>query len=360
MRGNITRRGKSSWRLKFDVEAGPAQRQSRFVTVRGTKKDAERELAKLINAVHGGGFVEPSKLTVAEFVRSRVAQWEAAGDISARTAQRYRQLVENQIVPHIGTKPLQKLRPIDIEEFHTTLRNGGRVRGKGGLAPRTIGHAHRVLSKALSDAARNEVINRNVAAEQSVPKVPDDEIAIVHDVPALVEKLRTWRLGTVGMVALFTGMRLGEILALRWACVDFDQSVIHVREALERTDAHGIRFKQPKSRAGRRDISMPDNLVEMLRQYRKDHTGNAPQAWHWTLHGGRIAVCRHRGQSAVSQCRVGRVGRFPSRDYVPRVASYPCISVDRCRRGYRDDQPAARAQEAGNYIAHLRPHVQKG
>ena len=79
-----------------------------------------------------------------EMKRGRVDHWEAAGDIGARTAERYRELVENQIAPHIGAKLLQKLRTLDIEEWHTTLRNTGRADGKGGLAPRTIGHAHRV------------------------------------------------------------------------------------------------------------------------------------------------------------------------------------------------------------------------
>jgi hypothetical protein len=91
---------------------------------------------------------------VAEWVRPRVDQWEAAGRISARTAQRYRQLTENQIVPHIGAKPLQKVGRLDIEAWHTTLRNEG-------LAPRTIGHAHRVLGKALRDAEHDGKIAKN-------------------------------------------------------------------------------------------------------------------------------------------------------------------------------------------------------
>jgi integrase len=271
MKGHIRKRGKNSWRLKFDASRDAnGKRKIQYHTFRGSKRGAQVKLAELVAANAKGEYVEPSRVTVAEFVRARVSQWEAAGELSARTAQRYRELTENQIVPHIGGKLLQKLRPLDIEECHKTLRTSGRARGQGGVAPRTIGHAHRILSKALRDAARNELVNRNVAREQSAPTVPDDEMAIVHDVPALVEKLRTWRLGTVAMVALFTGMRLGEALALRWGRVDLDRNVIQVREALERTDAHGIRFKLPKSKAGRRDISLSDNLTDALRQYRKD------------------------------------------------------------------------------------------
>jgi integrase len=136
--------------------------------------------------------------------------------------------------------------------------------------PRRIGHAHRVLGKALRDAARNEVVVKNVAAAQSAPKVDDEEMVIVKDVPAFIELLRGHRLFVPAMISLFTGMRLGEVLALRWGRVDLDRKVIQVREALEETKAHGIRFKVPKTKAGRRDITLPDLLVETLREFRKE------------------------------------------------------------------------------------------
>jgi integrase len=93
-------------------------------------------------------------------------------------------------------------------------------------------------------------------------------MVIVQD-NGIVDKLRSWRFGTLAMVALFTGARLAEALALRWSRVDLDGKVIEVREALEQTRAHGIRSKRPKSKAGRRDITLPDILVEALREHRK-------------------------------------------------------------------------------------------
>ncbi|MBT1516443.1 site-specific integrase [Bradyrhizobium sp. SRL28] len=271
MKGHIQQRGKNSFRLKFDAsrDERTGERKTQFVTFRGTKRQAQIKLAELITAVNQSKYVEPSKVTIAEFVRVRVDHWEAAGDISARTAGRYRELVENQIVPHIGAKLLQKLRTLDIEEWHTTLRTSGKANGKGGLAPRTIGHAHRVLGKALRDAAKNEMVVKNVVASQSAPKVNDDEMVIVKDVPAFIELVRGHRLFVPAMISLFTGMRLGEVLALRWGRVDLDRKVIQVREALEETKAHGIRFKTPKSKAGRRDLTLPDFLVDTLREFRK-------------------------------------------------------------------------------------------
>jgi integrase len=71
------------------------------------------------------------------------------------------------------------------------------------------------------------------------------------------------------LLLLLTGMRRNEVLALRWGRVDLGRNIIKVQESLEFTKAHGIRFKPPKSKAGRRDITLPDFLVETLREYRK-------------------------------------------------------------------------------------------
>ncbi|HXB79656.1 MAG TPA: tyrosine-type recombinase/integrase [Bradyrhizobium sp.] len=286
MKGHIQQRGKNSWRLKFDAgrDEKTGRRKTQFHTFRGTKRQAQVKLAELIASVAQDKYVEPSKITVGDFVTDRVDQWEARGDITARTAARYRELIENQIVPHIGVKHLQKLRTLDIEEWHAALRNGGRADGKGGLAPRTIGHAHRVLDKAFREAVKNELVVKNVVVNQSAPKVAsDEEMVIVRDIPAFIEALRGHRLYVPAMIGLFTGMRIGEVLALNWSRLDLNRKVIEVRSALEQTKAHGIRIKAPKTKAGRRDITLPDVLVTALREFRTKQM----ELW-FKLGGGRI------------------------------------------------------------------------
>ena len=269
MKGNITKRGKNSFRLKFDagIDAN-GKRKIQYHTFRGTKREAQDRLTELMASVGKGSYVEPSKIMVADFVRGRIDQWEASGKISAVTAARYRELNENQIAPHIGARVLQKLRRTDIESWHTTLRNSGHAKGKGGIGPRTIGHAHRVLSKALTDAAKDHIVVSIVTKLEAPPKAPDDEMVIARDVPAFIGKLKASRLYVPAMVALFTGMRRSEVLAPRWGRIDLDRKVIQVREALEPAP-EGVRFKTPKTKAGRRNITLPDILVDALREYRK-------------------------------------------------------------------------------------------
>jgi integrase len=272
MSGHIRRRGASSFELKYEAGTDPCtgKRITKYQSFKGSKREAQAKLTELLAAVAKGSHVDPNKITVAEFVRARIDHWEACGNISARTAERYRQLATNQIEPHLGLMVLQKLRPLHIEEWHVNLRAKGRADGKGGIAPRTIGHAHRLLSQTLSDAAENDLVVRNVVQTKSAPRVAGDEMTIVQDVPAFIEKMKPRpRYYVSAMVALFTGMRLSETLALKWGRVDLERKIIKVLESIECTKRHGLRFKQPKTTAGRRVITLPDFLVDLLREHRR-------------------------------------------------------------------------------------------
>jgi integrase len=275
MKGHIRRRGENSFELKYDAGADPrtGARRTKYVSFKGSKREAQVKLAELIAAVGSGTHIDASKVTISEFLDGRIDQWESSGKISTRTAERYREFANYQIAPHIGAIVLQKLTALDIEQWHTTLLTKGRIRQKwkGGVAPRTVRHAHRLLSEALDDAV-GSVIARNVLKEKKArpPRVPDVEKVIVKDVAGFMEKIKTRdRYYVPTMVSLFTGMRLGEVLALRWGRVDLDGKVIKVCENLEYTQKHGIRFKSPKTKAGRREITLPDILVDVLRDYRK-------------------------------------------------------------------------------------------
>jgi integrase len=272
MRGSIARRGRESWRLRFDVGVdATGRRKVASVTVRGTKRQAEAKLRELLGTIDDGSFVERSKITVAEQVRARVTQWSAAGEIGAKTAERYCEFVEHQIVPHLGAKPLQSLKVLDIERWHAALRMGdGRRKG---LGARTIGHAHRLLSKALKEAVKHGLLVRNVAGRdgQRAPKAdaPEIEILAAEQIGDVVAKLRGRPIYAKAIVALFTGARRGEILALRWSDVDLVAKTMKICASLEDTKAGGAKFKMTKTKNGLRDVSLPDVVVDALAEHRR-------------------------------------------------------------------------------------------
>jgi integrase len=146
MTGSIQRRGERSWRLKFDLGRNPTtgKRSIQYVTVRGTKKQAQAELTRLLAARDTGTLVTPSKATLAEYLRSWISTVETLS-IAPKTAERYRQLIQNQIIPHLGAVPMQDVKPGHIRMWHAAL-----LKPPAPISARTAGHAHRVLHKALS------------------------------------------------------------------------------------------------------------------------------------------------------------------------------------------------------------------
>src|SRR5262249_20713813 len=149
------KRGVATWELKFDADRAEGGRQTVYRSFKGSKREAQAELTRLLAQAQAGEYVEPSKLSVVDYVRSRIKQWHASGTISQKTSERYEELATYQLGRFaIGSRPLQKLTAADIEAWHNELKTSGRQRGDGGVSTQTISHAHRLLSSALRDAVR--------------------------------------------------------------------------------------------------------------------------------------------------------------------------------------------------------------
>jgi integrase len=267
MTGHVRRRGERSWELKFDVGVdGKGQRKTRYASFKGTKRDAEIELAKLIAAADAGTLAEPSKTTVGTYL---LAWMDGPHGLAGKTAERYRQLIEAQIIPHLGAIVLQKLKPAHIADWHDKLIRGG---GKDGrpLSARTVGHAHRVLHRALARAAAIELVSRNVASVVKPPKVDEIEIESLKadEIDTVLNALKGHTLEPIAVLALSSGARRGEMLALSWANVDLDAGTIKIERSIEQTKA-GLRFKAPKTKNGRRVVSLPPIAVDALRAHRR-------------------------------------------------------------------------------------------
>jgi integrase len=266
--GNITKRGKASWRVKVELSRDPVTGRRRYhlETVHGKREDAKAKLVEIAEQMRKGEHVEPSALTVRIYIKAWLA---APAGISPKTAERYRQLAEQQIYPLLGAIALQKLGEADVQDWHDKLLASG---GRGGkpLSARTVGHAHRVLHRALARAVIGKRVFRNVASAVKPPKVEDHEIEIIpaDQVSDSLAKLRNHALYPIAVTALGTGLRRGELCGLQWGDIDLDGASLRVERSLEESNS-GLRFKAPKSKAGRRTVSLPPSVVDVLRAHRK-------------------------------------------------------------------------------------------
>jgi integrase len=268
MTGHIRRRGERSWELKFDLGRDPSgKRQIRYHSFKGTKREAETELARLIAQNAAGEGIDPSKETIAEFVRRWDRDWLSL-HVSPKSLERYRQILRLYIVPHIGGVRLQKLRAVHLSELYAKLLRTGGDESRP-LAPATVGYAHRVLHRMLGHAATWGMVTTNVATLISPPRVPDSEIAILSEdqVRALLQHLAGRTMRPIVSFMLGTGARRGEALALRWKDVDLETATVRIERSVEQTKA-GLRIKAPKTKHGRRNVSVSPWLVSELRAHR--------------------------------------------------------------------------------------------
>jgi integrase len=269
MTGHVRRRGERSWELKFDLGTDPltGKRRIRYVAFKGTKRAAEIELARLVSQNAAGEGVDPSKSTVAEFVHRWERDW-AVANVGPKTLERYRQLLRLYVKPHIGAVRIQKLRAVHLSELYAALlRSGGRDGST--LSPRSVGHVHRVLHRALGHAATWGVVSQNVASLVAPPPVPDDEIKILTEdqIGAILRHLAGRTLRPIVSFLLGTGARRGEVLGLRWTDVDFQKNLVRIERSLEQTKG-SIRIKSPKTKKGRRNVTISPWLAAELRSHR--------------------------------------------------------------------------------------------
>ena len=163
---------------------------------------------------------------------------------------------------------LPKLQPARISVAYAKALAEGRRDGKGGLSPRTVGHMHRVLRQALQQAVRWQVLARNPADAVKPPKTERSKMRALEpsEAAALLDALRSSRLFMPVLLAITTGMRRGEITAMRWRAVDLANAQLAVFASAEQT-ASGVREKETKS--GRaRNVSLTGLTLEELRRHK--------------------------------------------------------------------------------------------
>ena len=192
--------------------------------------------------------------------------------VAAKTAVRHRAIVRHQLTPRLGHIPLRQLTAVHIEAFEADLLRTGHAKGRkagGALASQTVLHVHRTLSQALTHAVRTGVLFKNPAEHVKPPRPPRQEIAILTkaEVATLLRTGEATWLYLPVLIAVTTGLRRGELLALRWSDLDLKAGRLTVNQSLERIGGTTT-FKPPKTAGSRRTITLPAITVDALSAHR--------------------------------------------------------------------------------------------
>jgi integrase len=202
-------------------------------TARGgyaTRREAKAAAAELVTDAARGRGVPPSKLTLGDYLSGWFRSREASGQVAPSTLEGYAWAISKWIVPHVGDALVQQLGPGDLEGLYATLRTSG---GRGGtpLSEKTVRNVHLLLSKALGDAIRRNLVSANVAtlAEKPPARRREREAWSISEARSFLRLADQDRHAALWRLMLASGLRRGELLGLQWVDVDLGTRSLQVR-----------------------------------------------------------------------------------------------------------------------------------
>ncbi len=269
--GSIKRTG-STWGFVLDVGRKDGRRQQ--VRKRGfrTRKDAQTALNEALAGLQRGAYVRPRRVLFGAYLDDWLATLATAGR-RPTTIAGYRRLMRVHVKPALGEMPIQELTAVDLDRFYGQLASVGSPDGRGPLSKSTIRKVHVLIGKALGDAERKGVVQRNVARVASPPSARSAKA------PEMTcwtpEQLRTFldfvaadsHHAPMIRLAAMTGLRRAELCGLRWQDVDLDNARLTVRQAITTVD-HEPALGDVKSTRSRRVIDLDAATVSVLRAQR--------------------------------------------------------------------------------------------
>lgn len=266
--GSIYRRADGRWTAACYVLRPDGTRVRRAVYGK-TRKDVADQLAVLIAKTKAG-----LPLAVESWTIDRFAEHWLEHIVEPRlrpsTLSSYRETLRLHVLPTLGRTHLRALTPTLIR---TLLAN----KAGDGLGARSVQIIHSTLRTMLSEAVREELIERNVAAVVRPPSVERVEVQpwSTEEASRFLAASADHRLHALFAVGVALGLRKGELLALRWDDVDLEGGVLHVRQNVQRLPEIGLVFGPPKSNKSRRTIPLPTASAKVLRTHRANQAAEA-------------------------------------------------------------------------------------
>lgn len=281
MRGYTAKKGNRYYAVIYEgVDPVTGKERRRWYPAGPRKADAEKLVTELVKRHNDGEYRSPDRLTFGEYLTERWLPVQRSR-LKSTAFSSYQNNIRLHVLPTLGRVPLAKLTPDQLDSLYAQLLESGRrnksKKGRTGLAASSVQYVHRIIRKALNDAVRKGLIPRNPALLADPPKRDSarktkryDEMQ-VWTAPQLQTFLRLvdrQRLAPALILTAHTGMRRGEVAGLRWADVDFDAKLIHIRQAIVVVE-YGIEFTDLKSENGERTIDVNDDVIRALQACRR-------------------------------------------------------------------------------------------
>lgn len=263
MHGSIVKRGRS-YLIKVSLGKDPASGKylTKYYTVKGTRKDAERIQREILTQLDKGIYIDPGKVTVTEYLHQWLTEY-AKPKLSPRGFERYRDIINHHFIPEFGNIKLVDLSPEHIQKHYQSKQDAG-------LSSATVRYHHAVIHKALATAIKRGLLNRNAADGADIPKLKTREFETwsQDEVAQFLNAAKDSYYYALFHTALFTGMRRSELLALRWIDIDLFMATISVSRGLHHLKDGSYVITAPKSDNSRRTVALSPAAVIALRNHK--------------------------------------------------------------------------------------------
>jgi len=255
--GSIRQRADGTWEARISLVGGV--RKSLYGK---TRTEVQAKLRSAQRDIDAGMSIDSGKITVRDYLEKWLNS-SVKPSVKVRTYEGYESIVRVRVLPHLGRKAIGRVTSLDLQSMYTEL-------AESGLSARSVQHTHRVLHLAFTQAMRWSMLTRNPCDGVTPPQAqrPKLQVLTQEQVATLLDVTREHPNHALFVLAVTTGMRIGELLGLTWADIDLDGKKLMVRQSLQRQNEAGLVFVEPKTSRSRRTIMLSQRAVSALRHHR--------------------------------------------------------------------------------------------
>jgi len=321
--GGIYRRADGVWCASVDLGYAGGKRRRKVVYGK-TRRQVAEKLAAMNQARSSGRPVVDDSRRLGDYLEHWLSE-VIEPDRKPATAASYRDMVRRHIAPELGHIRLDRLSAMNVRSFLRAKSTQTSVRGRP-LSARSVRYLHAILRSALSQAVRDDLVSRNVCELVLPPRSEQQPFQGSYLEPdqarALLSAAEDTRFSTLWRLALTSGLRKGELLALQWDDIDLERGLLTVRRTVSRQAGRGLVEGAPKTAESARTMRLGSGSVEALRQHRELQAVErlrAAQLWKdsgrvFTTPRGTIIDPRNLNRSLDELCAVARVPRIRVHD----------------------------------------------
>lgn len=259
--GTIYKRKDGRWQGQYVSGRDPITGKLLRHSVYGkTQKEVATKLREATANIDRGTYQEPSQITIAAYAQEYFSI--CAVNLAHSTQVTYQKILENHILPALGKVKLTDLTHRQVEQFVTSLS----VKKK--QSAKTVRNIHGILHNMLESAIRDELLLRNVSERCSLPRVTQHQVRAITTAKLnqFLRAIDGKQFRNIFFIDIFSGLRLSEILGLRWEEVDFDHDCIYVRQQLQQKQVKGDfgYFLAPPKEGKQRKVILAQNAMRVL------------------------------------------------------------------------------------------------